>query len=273
MAGTFNISMQIQVQYTEANNDSWLQRSADVAFSLPDGSLPPVTIFKPAPQMNRVTSYNFITFTTLIGLWTLIVIGFTVHHQVTKSNNRYVLAMSMRAHYDKLLTVNRSQKVIKCIDGIRSMSIFWVIIGHIISQNLAVVDNLHEILGRAAHGYLVGILSGMVSVDTFFLIGGLLTAYLATNMWEKALKSGPMGVIKSYVLFILNRYWRLTPVLLIAMGFGMSVWPIIGNGPIFGPATNMANMCYSNWWIALLYGGAFLQDPDQICLPWIWYLM
>lgn len=148
-------------------------------------------------------------------------------------------------------------------------------------------------------------LAATVAVDTFFLIGGLLTAYLGTSGWKKAVDSGLLNIVKAYFLFILNRYARLTPVLALGIWAMVSFVPVFGNGPLCDIATSFNVYCYENWWIALLYGGGFkdrfysyllilpakiyeilltilrlinlleiLQKAkaDQICIPWIWYL-
>ena len=149
------------------------------------------------------------------------------------------------------------------------------------------------------------VLAATVAVDTFFLIGGLLTAYLGTSGWKKAVDSGPLDIVKAYFLFILNRYARLTPVLAFGIWAIVSFVPIFGNGPLCDIATSFNVYCYENWWIALLYGGGFKDrfyylliilpakvykivltilrqinlfkilkkaKADQICIPWIWYL-
>ena len=37
-------------------------------------------------------------------------------------------------HWEKLLSSKRSSKAIKCIDGIRALSIMWVVLGHCWTQ-------------------------------------------------------------------------------------------------------------------------------------------
>ena len=88
----------------------------------------------------------------------------------------------------------------------------------------------------------IAIHAGTISVDTFFCIGGLLTAYLGTAAWEKAVKSGFFGTLKTYCLFIIHRYARLTPVMALGIWSAVSFWPIFGNGGICEPATWNANV-------------------------------
>ena len=158
----------------------------------------------------------------------------------------------------------------------------WVIIGHIVSQTFFNWGNYTEFMSAILQrDYKFGVqininilkiatfklvlslnfekavLAAGVAVDTFFLIGGLLTAYLGTSGWKKAVDSGPLNIVKAYFLFILNRYARLTPVLAFGIWAMVSFVPIFGNGPLCDIATSFNVYCYENWWIALLYGGSF----------------
>ena len=114
----------------------------------------------------------------------------------TESKNRFVTALSLKYHYDKLLTVKRPEKAISCLDGIRSMSIMWVIFGHIASQVAFQLANFTEFYSFLMSGDYMALYSATVSVDSFFLIGGLLTAYLGTVGWKKATESGFLASIK-----------------------------------------------------------------------------
>ena len=218
---------------------------ADGSVANPESGAP-CMMAKPTNPLYRVRSYNFVTFVVMVGAWIVLIISITINHEITKSENKYVKALSLRTHYDRLFTINRSKKVIKCIDGIRSLSLFWVIIGHAVSQNLVPTSNIAQLLRKMQNGYLVAIYSATVSVDSFFLIGGLLTAYLATKSWSTAVKGGPVSMIKAYVLFVLNRYARLTPILALGVWSEIAFWPVIGNGAIFEVATNFSNFRFFN---------------------------
>ena len=92
--------------------------------------------------------------------------------------------------------VKRPKKAIACLDGIRSLSIAWVIIGHIISQAASQLGNFSEYYSVFLSGGYMAIYSATVSVDSFFLLGGLLTSYLGTVGWQKAVKSGALETLK-----------------------------------------------------------------------------
>ena len=114
------------------------------------------------------------------------------------------------------------------------MSIMWVIFGHIASQVAFQLANFTEFYSFLMSGDYMALYSATVSVDSFFLIGGLLTAYLGTVGWKKATDSGFLASIKAFVLFLLNRYARLTPVLAFGIWCTMAFVPLFGDGALIG---------------------------------------
>ena len=46
----------------------------------------------------------------------------------------FVAIFAYQPHWEKLLSSKRSSKAIKCIDGIRALSIMWVVLGHCWTQ-------------------------------------------------------------------------------------------------------------------------------------------
>ena len=110
-----------------------------------------------------------------------------------------------------------------------------------VAQQLVAISNISHIASKLKDGYLIAIYTAPVAVDSFFLMGGLLTAYLGTKHWSTAVKAGPLSVVKAYVLFVMNRYARLTPILAFAVWSQIAFWPVIGNGALFEVSANLAN--------------------------------
>ena len=44
--------------------------------------------------------------------------------------NLFLAIFAYQPHWEKLISSKRSSKAIKCIDGIRALSIMWVVLGH-----------------------------------------------------------------------------------------------------------------------------------------------
>lgn len=65
------------------------------------------------------------------------------------------------------------------LNGIRALSMLWVIFGHEYSLDISMSENITTVekyqMGKPI--FLIA-LSGLFSVDTFFFIGGFLAAYV-----------------------------------------------------------------------------------------------
>lgn len=105
--------------------------------------------------------------------------------------------------------------------------------------------------------FLQPVLNATFSVDTFFLISGLLTTYVTWTITR--------GEYKRFnkFAFLISRYLRLTPqVLLVILLF--IVFPMMGDGPYWrGLIQKESDNCKRNWWVSALYLQAFVRQ-DQI---------
>ena len=88
-------------------------------------------------------------------------------------------------------------------------------------------------------------------VDSFFLIGGLLVSYIATNVVKRTFRG--VRAIPAYFLYLLNRYMRLTPILALGIFFQVAFFPLFGVGPVGQDSITAVNICHRDWWKPLLY--------------------
>ncbi|ULT92004.1 hypothetical protein L3Y34_009594 [Caenorhabditis briggsae] len=115
------------------------------------------------------------------------------------------------------------------------------------------------------------ILNAFFSVDTFFLLSGIVVAYLFfKNPLKKAQITSPI----TWILFYVHRYLRLTPPLMIFIGFYIAYSEYI-QGPTAAAGLNSityaVNGCKKTWWRNLLYINNF-GDSTQACYGITWYL-
>eukprot|EP00095_Tigriopus_kingsejongensis_P002500 maker-scaffold64_size435223-snap-gene-2.28 protein:Tk02500 transcript:maker-scaffold64_size435223-snap-gene-2.28-mRNA-1 annotation:"hypothetical protein DAPPUDRAFT_60562" len=108
------------------------------------------------------------------------------------------------------------------------------------------------------------VLNGFVCVDSFFLLSGILTAYLTFKELDKT--HGRLNV----PLFYLHRYLRLTGVYAMLVFFMATIYRYLELGP-----TSFVNaevtMCQDTWYRNLFYFNNF-QGSDGYCLGHTWYL-
>lgn len=92
------------------------------------------------------------------------------------------------------------------------------------------------------------ITNATVSVDTFFLVSGLLVSYLLLKELDRSQGRLNIG------LFYLHRYLRLTPVYAIVLAFVATLMVRLATGPNWYTIGFVANTCRVDWWKQFLYG-------------------
>uniref|UniRef100_A0A0L8GBE4 Acyltransferase 3 domain-containing protein n=3 Tax=Octopus bimaculoides TaxID=37653 RepID=A0A0L8GBE4_OCTBM len=143
----------------------------------------------------------------------------------------------------------------------------WVILGHTYIFGLPVWKNLIIIQDLSKNFAFQGIANAMVSVDTFFLLSGLLVSYGNFKALEKT--DGKFG----WVYYYIHRFWRLTPPYMLVMMVYIPLFRYWGDGPYWPKDGFEINYCKDTWYFNLLYINNFLSDPQKgMCMSWTWYL-
>ncbi|CAK8682098.1 unnamed protein product [Clavelina lepadiformis] len=180
---------------------------------------------------------------------------------------RMTLCFSMMSNGEKILTMDSSGGDLKILNGIRFLSTAWVTLGHTFNDALIEIGNF-----VSASKYLKSKVAFMpmmnfyYSVDTFFLLRGLLVSYLGMKQLTKT--NGRINIALTYV----HRLIRLTPVYAYGILFSMGLYKWLGSGPHWtSHAMYFSNLCQSAWWNNLLYINN-LCTPVNLCFFWSWYL-
>jgi len=185
----------------------------------------------------------------------------------------FFLCFSILRNTRAIFCTKVSEKTVTCINGIRVISFTWVILGNYlgwVAQKLK-TDNLKAIAFDAVYDFSFMIVNNAyVSVDTFFLLSGFLTAYLYL---KKYMNEGVKvrNVLQSY----LHRFVRITPTL--GLVFLMYFFlPQILRGPksLFITQTDeMSSGVKNYWWAAILYINNFFPTMAKSgSISWTFYL-
>jgi peptidoglycan/LPS O-acetylase OafA/YrhL len=97
------------------------------------------------------------------------------------------------------------------------------------------------------------ILNSTVSVDTFFVLSGLLVTYNVLKMLART--KGKLNIPMFYV----HRYLRLTPVYAVLVGVMATLVPYTGSGPYWVIMERWGEICETNWWTNMLYVNNFVN--------------
>ncbi|UMM37507.1 hypothetical protein L5515_009254 [Caenorhabditis briggsae] len=185
---------------------------------------------------------------------------------------KILIAFSFWTNAGQVLSVKEQKPgFIKSLDCIRAFSMSWVVAGHALMYFLF-SDALLPLSSVSKHIWNHLFLQAVLSVDTFFLLSGIVVAYLFFKQRPKP------AVIKSpltWILFYLHRYLRLTPPYMLFIGFFVVYNPYV-QGPynawMWNAQNHEANACKSNWWRNLLYINNYDLNQMTTCYGVSWYL-
>ncbi|XP_046562219.1 nose resistant to fluoxetine protein 6-like [Haliotis rubra] len=177
---------------------------------------------------------------------------------------KMILAFSVYTNGSKLLSTKQSSDSLRAVHGIRFISMSWVILGHTYFFGLSMFANISALPNLLTRWTFDAIDNATVSVDTFFLLSGLLVAYLAL----RELKKGEGRI--NWFMFYFHRYWRLTPPYMLFIMVYVVMFKYWGSGPMF-PQTGNDPSCKTNFWVNMLYLQNIVRDDKQ-CMGWAWYL-
>lgn len=169
------------------------------------------------------------------------------------TNTQEFLNTSMRSHE------------IKCLHGLRVITMCWIICVHTLQYNeWSGFNRVYSTEISFKNPTMQPLLNANYVVDNFFLMSGLLASY--TTWFANKGSALNFSIFNS----LLGRYLRLTPQALLVSLMYMLL-PLIGDGPFWYDMTHDASKyCEKNWWINLLHLQAFYKDNEMCNLVGWW---
>eukprot|EP00094_Tigriopus_californicus_P007785 TCALIF_07497-PA protein Name:"Similar to nrf-6 Nose resistant to fluoxetine protein 6 (Caenorhabditis elegans)" AED:0.02 eAED:0.02 QI:34/1/0.75/1/0.63/0.66/12/0/701 len=183
--------------------------------------------------------------------------------------DNWIVGFSLQYNCSKLFRVteaSRGEDHLSCLDGIRFLSMSWVLLSHAYSSCLGLpLKNMFHVGDEFVEPFLFRtILNGYVCVDSFFVLSGVLTAYLTFKELDR--NEGWMNV----PLFYIHRYIRLTGVYAMMIFFSATVYKYLDIGPLNNVEFEV-QMCKDVWYSNLLYYNIFVFEQG-FCLGHTWFL-
>lgn len=153
-------------------------------------------------------------------------------------------------------TTKETVNAINCLDGLRSLSLFWIIFGHRLMRDIEYfpIKNRSDVMEHYSHVYSTVFTKYDMSVDTFFVMGALLSMVSVL----KAVERKKLNLLR----LILHRYLRYTPVLAFLILYIVSISRYTNHGPISFPG--YVDCCEKYWWSALLHIQNYV-NPWYLC--------
>lgn len=181
---------------------------------------------------------------------------------------RLLVSFSMYTNGRMLLSGKRPRDSFGAVNGIRFLSISWVILGHtfISMASSGRMANQQTFVPSFLHQWTGGVIvNSSLSVDTFFTLSGLLLSYVF--MKEMKRLNGHIN----WFMYYLHRIWRLAPPYMLVMFMYVALLRYTGDGPFWQKNGSEKDFCTKTWWRNLLYINNFV-DTNNSCMAWTWYL-
>ncbi|XP_054711039.1 O-acyltransferase like protein-like [Uloborus diversus] len=227
-------------------------------------------------EESHVTIPQFIIIITIVIIGVLILAGTGIDSYVSRNAAKSqdiagrvpqsLLAFSVTSNIRQLLKPQKKGSNLLAVNGIRCLSIMWIVLAHTYGfghrQGLARLKHAKTYMDDV---FFQIITNAWVSVDTFFLLGGLLVAI--SNLKAIDNNGGSINILSH----ILHRIWRLTPPVAGTLGV-MFMLPLVGSGPLWADMVGqkVAN-CEERWWQVFLPVNTWI-DFSSMCLLHTWYV-
>lgn len=134
----------------------------------------------------------------------------------------------------------RENEDLNIFDGVRALSMMWVVIGHSFSFYLSAgLVNILDITVVLNKPFFLVLEAGLLSVDVFFLLAGFFLAFVYLRETNKTITGIGFG--------ILQRALRIWPAFIICMMFYDSLFMQLGSGIFWSKTYADVSMCRSMW--------------------------
>ncbi len=180
-----------------------------------------------------------------------------------------ITSFSLLRTVPTLLATHQGPNVISCLNGLRVMSMFWVILGHSYSllKMFTNVDNFKVVRNVSSRLSFQAVESASFSVDSFFFLSGVLVSYLTLR--EIGRLKGRFPILAYYI----HRYLRLTPAFAFVTFFAWFLHRHLTVGPYSALKDPFKKECSKYWWTNLIYiNNIYPWRFNDQCMSWVWYL-
>ena len=184
---------------------------------------------------------------------------------------KLLLCFDFQENATKVLSTKKATDVLKALsvfDGVRVLSICYVIFGHVIIVGLSAFSNYQDLVPFFKSWKFCILTGGYYAVDVFFYMSGFLFYLGLQKYLDKDISK-----CKLIFMSFFNRYIRLLPVYLFAIFGWTYLMPMIWDGPGM-PSVDFFKenlmTCTYNFWKNLLYINNFANGFG--CVGAAWYL-
>ncbi|GAB0098619.1 nose resistant to fluoxetine protein 6-like [Sergentomyia squamirostris] len=181
---------------------------------------------------------------------------------------KFIRCFSLQHNLDIVFNQDLGKSSVPVIHGLRALTMFWIITGHIFFYALAGTKNFQRVLTYTKEWFMQPFNAAASGVDTFLVISGFLLAYLYFEAYlKKPKKDGPVAFLKSFS----SRLLRIAPSYYTTIIFAIVIGIYLKDKSQFQLLENIEENCTKYWWRNVLFINNFFPF-SELCLTWSWYL-
>ena len=195
-------------------------------------------------------------------------------HNITTTKSRIISCFNMSEHFDSIFTPREGDPNLRVIDGIRILSCWWIILGHVFYYLMMYgpLSNPTAVMDLVSTYKYAFVYSSTLAVDNFFLFSAFLMSHKFLRQLRDAART-PHGIrFKTFMLLYLHRLLRLYPVLFFALFYWWCILPYVGFAPNYGKIFHFQDSCRSLWPYEIFWLNNFITQGQGACIGWTWYL-
>ena len=194
-----------------------------------------------------------------LGILTSLVLIASIVKMFFKKTHKIVDCFALQ---DSMKIFASRESSLKFFNGIKGLSLFWIILGH--SFSIRVIDSQNWVSLDYQFLKFINLvpLGAFFAVDVFFLLGGFLLGYVFLSSLKK-------NTYVIYLMGILHRLLRFYPSYITAMLIWYQIFPHTGTGPFWPLQQYYVDPCNSMWKNILFIDNLYTTLG---CMPWAWYL-
>lgn len=240
----------------------------------------------------------------LLVVWVALVMICT-YLRPTCRNNRLLDIMALDVNLDLFMNQKPSKPLtdqdekpqqainLNVLDSVKHLGCVGVVGAHVLLTNLTLgtaYSHTIETIGKDMRTMMLLSLNNIV--DTFFVISGLLVAYLTFkklerqpvavdvqdvksegNTWPARRMSWLVRFLKQYLSIVASRYLRMAPLYFLVYSFAKLVSVHLGEGPLWDYATNkqtLRGFCKHESWLWPVGFASDFKPLTEHCVPPAW---
>ncbi|KAL7646950.1 UNVERIFIED_CONTAM: hypothetical protein RMT77_002207 [Armadillidium vulgare] len=170
----------------------------------------------------------------------------------------------------------KRENAITCLDGIRVITLIWIITCHQYETGLKFLVNTVD-SSKYQDPYIGQLITdGYQSVDTFFVLSGILLSYRLFPVILEGKNLSAKYFLRGFAVSFFRRVVRLLPSIFVVATFSSTILRFLGFGPRSSALDEFSEHCRDNWWKDPLFVNNLIHDEEVIitqadCLTHCWY--